>query len=146
MPVLHRKNFSGNSDSKESACNAGDLGLIPGLGRSPGEGKGHPLQCSCLENSMDCIVRGVAKSRTQMSTFHLLFAFTTRTHVCTHTHTHARTCIVSYPHIPWTGDRARGHSLGMVWLCSEVMDFSPSESTPVGTPYAVLFVPNSSPI
>ena len=44
-----------------SACNAGDLGLIPGLGRSPGEGKGYPLQYSGLENFMDCIVQGVTK-------------------------------------------------------------------------------------
>ena len=44
------------------ACNAGDLGLIPGLGRSPGEGKGYPLQYSGLENFMDCIVHGVAES------------------------------------------------------------------------------------
>ena len=56
-------------DSKESNCNAGDLGLIPGLGRSPGEGNGNPLQYSCLENSMDrgawwATVHGVAKSRT----------------------------------------------------------------------------------
>ena len=43
----------GGSDGKESACNAGDLGSIPGLGRSPGEGNGNPLQCSCLENPMD---------------------------------------------------------------------------------------------
>ena len=49
---------------KESACNAGDPGLIPGSGRSPGEGKGYPLQYSGLENSMDCIVHGVAKSQT----------------------------------------------------------------------------------
>ena len=49
---------------KESACNVRDLGLIPGLGRSPGEGKGYPLQYSGLENSMDCIVHGVTKSRT----------------------------------------------------------------------------------
>ena len=49
---------------KESACNAGDLGLIPGLGRSPGEGKGYPLQYSGLGNSMDCIVHGVTKSQT----------------------------------------------------------------------------------
>ena len=41
------------SDGKESACNAGDLGLIPGVGRSPGEGNGYSLQCSCLENPMD---------------------------------------------------------------------------------------------
>ena len=49
---------------KESSYNVGDLGSIPGLGRSPGEGKGYPLQYSGLENSMNCIVYGVAKSRT----------------------------------------------------------------------------------
>ena len=56
---------------KESACNVGDLGLIPGLRRSPGEGKGYPLQYSGLENSMDCIVHGVKKSWTQLSDFHI---------------------------------------------------------------------------
>ena len=45
--------FPGGSDGKESACKVGDLGLIPGLGRSPGEGNGNPLQFSCLENPMD---------------------------------------------------------------------------------------------
>ena len=50
----------------------GDLGSISGLGRSPGEGKGYPLQYSGLENSMDCIVHEVAKSRTQLSDFHFL--------------------------------------------------------------------------
>ena len=54
---------------KESSCSAGDLGLIPGLGRSPGEGKGF-LQYSGLENSIDYIVHGVAKSQTQLSDFH----------------------------------------------------------------------------
>ena len=49
------KGFLGGSDGKESTCNVGDQGLIPGLGRSPGEGKGYPLQYSGLENSMDCI-------------------------------------------------------------------------------------------
>ena len=58
---------------KESACNVGDLGSIPELGRSPGGGKGYPLQYSGLENSMDCIVHGVAKSWTQLSNFHFLF-------------------------------------------------------------------------
>ena len=57
---------------KESAFNVGNLGLIPGLGRSPGEEKGCPLQYSGLENSKDCIVHGVAKSRTQLSDFHFL--------------------------------------------------------------------------
>ena len=51
-----------NSGGKESACKAGNLGSIPGLGRSPGEGKGYPLYYSGLENSMDCIVRGVTKT------------------------------------------------------------------------------------
>ena len=55
---------------KESACNAGDLGSILGLGRCPGEGKAYPLQYSGLENSMDCIVYGVAKSRTGLSDFY----------------------------------------------------------------------------
>jgi len=59
-----KKGFSGGLAGKEATCNAGDLGLIPGLGRSPGEGKGYPLQYSGLENSMDCIVHGVTKSRT----------------------------------------------------------------------------------
>ena len=49
------------------------LGSVPGLGRSPGEGEGYPLQCSCLENAMDCIVHGVAKSRTQLSNLHFHF-------------------------------------------------------------------------
>ena len=56
--------FPGRSVGKESACNAGDPGSIPGSGRSAGEGIGYPLQCSGLENSMDCKVHGVAKSWT----------------------------------------------------------------------------------
>ena len=56
--------FHCGSDGKESACNVGDLGLIPVLGRSPGEGKGNPLQYSGLENFMDYIAHGVAKSGT----------------------------------------------------------------------------------
>ena len=67
----------------ESTCSAGDLGLTPGLGRSPGEGNGNPLQCSCLENSMDrgawqATVRGVAKSQDMTEQPHM--------HGCTHTH------------------------------------------------------------
>ena len=61
--------FPGGLAAKESTCNVGDLGSIPGLGRSPGEGKGYPLQYSGLENSMDCIVHGVAKSLTWLSDF-----------------------------------------------------------------------------
>ena len=64
--------------AKASARNAGDLGLIPGSGRSPGEGNGKPLQYSCLENPMDggawcATVHGVAKGRTQLSNFTFTF-------------------------------------------------------------------------
>ena len=67
--VLYHLGFPDSSVGKESICNAGDLGSIPGLGRSPREGNGYPLQYSGLENSMDCIVHGLAKSRT-LSDFH----------------------------------------------------------------------------
>ena len=67
--------FPGGSAGKESACNAGDLGSVSELGRSPGGGKGYPLQYSGLENSMDCIVHGVAKSEAQLGDFHFHFHF-----------------------------------------------------------------------
>ena len=65
------KAFPGGSDGKASAYNVGDPGLIPGLGRSPGEGNGNPLQCSCLENPRDggawwAAVYRVAQSRTRL--------------------------------------------------------------------------------
>ena len=63
-PIRHH-----SSAGKESACDEGDLGLIPGLERSPGEVKGYPLQYSGLENSMDCIVHRVTKNRTQLIDF-----------------------------------------------------------------------------
>ena len=63
--------FPGGSDGKDSPCNAEDMGSIPGLGRSPGEGNGYPLQYSGMENSMNCIVHGT-KSRTQLKEFHSL--------------------------------------------------------------------------
>ena len=56
--------FPCGSAGKESACNAGDLGLIPDLGRSPGEGKGYPLQYCGLEIPMDCVAHGVTKRQT----------------------------------------------------------------------------------
>ena len=69
----------GGSDGKESACSVGDLSSIPGSGRSPGKGNGNPLQCSCLENSVDtgawwATVHGVTKNGTQMSKQHFHFA------------------------------------------------------------------------
>ena len=60
------------SADKESACNAGNLDSVPGLGRSPGEGKSDAIQCSGLENSMGCIVHGITKSWTRLSSFHSL--------------------------------------------------------------------------
>ena len=63
--------FPCGSAGKQSTCNAGDLCSIPGLGRSPREGKGYSLQYSGLENSMDRIVHGVAKSQTRLSNFHV---------------------------------------------------------------------------
>ena len=59
--------FPDSSVGKESACNVGDAGSIPGLGRSAGEGNSYPIQNSGLENSVDYIVHGVAKSRTRLS-------------------------------------------------------------------------------
>ena len=66
--------FPGGSDRKESACSVGDVGSIPGSGRSPEEGNGYLLQYSGLENSMDCRVHWVAKSRTQLSDSHFHFS------------------------------------------------------------------------
>ena len=70
--LMPRLGFPGGSDGEEFTCNAGHLGSIHRLGRSPGEGNSYPLQYSGLENSMDCIV---AKSRTQLSDLHLHFQF-----------------------------------------------------------------------
>ena len=71
-PLCLEWDFPGASDLKESACSAGDLGLIPGSGRYPGERNGYPLQYSCLENSIDrgawqAAVHGLTKSQTQLS-------------------------------------------------------------------------------
>ena len=70
LPTLVFLGFPCFLAGKEAICNGGDLGSIPWLGRSPGEGKGYPLQYSGLENSMDCIVHGVTKSQTRQREFH----------------------------------------------------------------------------
>ena len=75
LPTPVFLDFPCGSAGKESTCNAGDLGLIPGLGKSPGEGKGY--QYYGLENSMGCIVHGVAMSWTQLSDFHFQFVIST---------------------------------------------------------------------
>ena len=87
--LLSNTGFPDGSAGKETTCYARDLGSIPGLGTSLGEGKGYPLQYSGLENSMDCIVRVVAKSQTQLSDFHFHFLSNTRcetivTHISFH--------------------------------------------------------------
>ena len=89
--------FPCGSTGKESACNAGDLGSIPGLGRSPGEGKGYPLQYSGLESSMDYTVHGVPKSQTQLSNFHivLFYSNTSLLHVVLE-HSNNKADIVTY--------------------------------------------------
>ena len=78
--ISQYKAVPGGSDGKESACNAGDVGLIPGSGRSPGVGNGYACQYSCLEHSMDrgawwATVHGVAKSQTPLSNSHFHFHF-----------------------------------------------------------------------
>ena len=75
---MNRFCFPGGSEVKASACNEGDMGSIPGPGRSPGEGNSNPLQYSCLENPMDggawqATIRGVAKSQTRLSDFTFTF-------------------------------------------------------------------------
>ena len=73
MTSLHlQSSFTGGSAGKKSACDAEDLDSIPRLGRFPEDGKGYPLQHSGLENSMECIDHGVAKSQTQLRDFHFL--------------------------------------------------------------------------
>ena len=64
---FNKVDFATHQLGKEPACNVGDLGLIPGLGRSPGEEKSYPFQYSGLENSTNCIVHGVSKSQTRLS-------------------------------------------------------------------------------
>ena len=77
--IITKKDFPGGSDGKASVYNAGDLGSIPGSGRSSGEGNGNPLQYYCLENPMDrgawqATVHGVAKSWTRLSDFTFFFS------------------------------------------------------------------------
>ena len=89
--------FPGGSAGKESAYNEGNLGSIPGLGRSPGEGKGYSLQYSGLENSMDCIVDGVAKSWTRVSDFHF------HHYVIKNKHVKKILCLITWIHChKWT--------------------------------------------
>ena len=102
-----QEGFPGGSDGKESACNAGDTGSIPGSGRSPGEGHGNPLQYSCLENSTDtgawwATAHGVTKSWTRLS--NLTIAYTSK-----------RKCYLIYTDWPYArGGRLLGHQVSYV--------------------------------
>ena len=80
--LLFLAHFPDGSAVKESACNVGDLGSVPGLGKSPGEGKGYPLQYSSLENSMDYTVRG---GRKESDTTEQLFFSCFRAKIVSHT-------------------------------------------------------------
>ena len=82
--------FPGGSAGKESTCNMGDLGSIPGLGRPPGEWNSNPLQYSTLENFVDYTVHAVAKSRTHLSTFHFHFSSCFWSIYLAHCHHHVR--------------------------------------------------------
>ena len=105
--------FLCDSASKESACNAGDLGSIPGLGRFSGKGNDYPLQYSGLENSMDYIVCGAAKSLTRLSDFCLhcmcvcvcvCVCINILVHIYIYTHTHRHVHMLSHVQLlatPW---------------------------------------------
>ena len=80
---------------KESARSVGDLGSIPGLGRSPGEGAGYSLQHSSLENSVNCVVHGVAESRTRLSDSHFTSCFLEDLRVCLFS------AVLGLPCCPW---------------------------------------------
>ena len=84
--------FPRGSVGKESSCNVGDLGLSPGLGRSPGGGKGYPRQDSGLENSMDCNAHRVTKSQTQLSDCHFHLAYTLQLDI--HNNTERRAVLI----------------------------------------------------
>ena len=101
--------FPGGLEVKASACNAGDLSSIPGLGRFPGEGNGNPLQYSCLENPMDggawwAIVQGVAKSRTQLRNFTFTWGVRLRVHFSYYVFLKQNSHRVFYSHFPSHND------------------------------------------
>ena len=94
LPIAFSSGFPCSSAGKESACSVGDLGFIPGLGRSLGEGKGYPLQYSGLENSMDCISMGSQRVGYEWVT-------------STYTHTYTHTFITVYWSVSLSEDRLR---------------------------------------
>ena len=128
------------SAGKESSCNFGDLGSIPGSGRSPGEGKGYPLQYSGLENSRDSIVHGVTKSQAQLTNIHFHFCYIfssvqSLSHVwlCDHIEystpghpVHHQLLEFTQTHVHWVGDAIQPSSSVVPFSCSQ--SFPASES------------------
>ena len=125
--------FPGGSDGKESACNVGDLGSIPGLGRSPGEWKGNPLQYSCLENSTDigarwATVHGVTKSLTQLGDFHFpsIRVFSSELALCIRWPNYWSFCFSIRPSSEYSGLI----SFRIDWFDLHAVEGTPRESSP----------------
>ena len=133
--------FPCDSAGKESSCDAGDLGSIPGLGRSPGEGKDYPLQYSGLENSMDCIVYGVAKSWRQLSnstTMYLYSHIFSIHHIyiykTTESESHSVVSNSLQPHVPYSPWNSLGQSTGVGSL-SLLQGIFPTQGWNPGLPH-----------
>ena len=116
--------FPDSSAGQESTCNAGDPSSVPGSGRSPGEGKGYPLQYAGLENSMDCIVHGFTKSQTRLR---LWGTPTSSLHL-----QHCTASMSFWGEVKWAfivTDRSTGGQVTLSWSQSEIngatKDFSP---------------------
>ena len=106
-------NIPCGSAGKESSCSVGELGSIPGLGRSPGEGKGYPLLYSALEKSMSCIVHGVTKSQTGLSDFHFpLISFRLRPKIFTKFYKHLKN-LLGLPLCPKTPGSLHSSNTGL---------------------------------
>ena len=120
-----KRNFLGESDGKASAYNAGDLGSVPGLGRSSGEGNDNPLQYSCLENPMDgaawwAAVHGVMKSQTRLSDFPFTFHFhALEKQMATHS------SVLAW-RIPGKGESGGAAIYGVTWSCTRLKRLSSS--------------------
>ena len=106
------ESYTGGSEVEASACNAGDLGSIPGSGRPPGEGNGNPLQYSCLENPMDggawwATVHGVAESQTRLSNLTNFLHWALYLHTLNHTCWQPYSCVLSMWHYCLSSTKTR---------------------------------------